>query len=44
MRADLVEGAQFPDLELPDQTTRLRRLSEIASAQPLVLAFSRGWW
>jgi peroxiredoxin len=37
-------GATFPDLELPDHTGRLRRLSELAGGDPLVLLTSRGWW
>lgn len=44
MRADLVVGAGFPDIELPDHTKASRRLAEIASGQPLVLVLSRGWW
>jgi peroxiredoxin len=44
VRPDLVAGSAFPDLELPDETGTPRRLSEIAAGQPLVLAFSRGWW
>lgn len=34
----------FPDLELPDHTGRMRRLSEVAGGDPLVLLTSRGWW
>lgn len=37
-------GTHFPDLELPDHTGRLRRLSELAGGDPLVLVTSRGWW
>jgi peroxiredoxin len=37
-------GAAFPDLDLPDHTGRLRRLSEVADGDPLALVFSRGWW
>jgi peroxiredoxin len=44
MRDDLVPGNPFPDLRLPDTTGRPLALSEIAAAQPLVLAFVRGWW
>ena len=44
MRHDLVRGAPFPDLVLRDHTERERSLSEIASRQPLVLCFVRGWW
>jgi len=42
--ASLVPGAMFPDLELPDHTGRVRRLSEVAGGDPLVLLTSRGWW
>ena len=35
---------RFPDLELPDHTGRLRRLSELAGGDPLALVTSRGWW
>jgi peroxiredoxin len=34
----------FPDLDLPDHTSRPRRLSEIAGGDPLILVTSRGWW
>src|SRR5262249_11958163 len=44
VRADLVPGAVFPDLTLPDHTGTDRSLSEIAGEQPLVLGFFRGWW
>jgi peroxiredoxin len=44
MRADLVVGSQFPDIELLDQSGVSTRISTIASNQPLILAFSRGWW
>jgi peroxiredoxin len=44
MRSDLEPGATFPDLHLPDHTETERSLSELAEAQPLVLAFVRGWW
>jgi peroxiredoxin len=44
MRDDLVPGNRFPDLRLPDTTGRELALGEIGSAQPLVLAFVRGWW
>jgi peroxiredoxin len=44
VRADLAVGEPFPDLELPDEQGTLRRLSEIASTQPLIVVFSRGWW
>jgi peroxiredoxin len=38
------QGDVFPDLELPDHTGRLRRLSEVAGGDPTVLLTSRGWW
>jgi peroxiredoxin len=44
MRADLVPGATFPDLELPDHAGNVRRLSELGGSDPLVLTFYRGWW
>ena len=44
MHPDLVPGGQFPDLELPDHNSVLRRLSELAEGDPLVLNFFRGWW
>lgn len=40
----LEPGQHFPDLELLDHTGRLRRLSEIANGDPVVLITSRGWW
>ncbi len=44
MTIDLRPGQPFPDLDLPDHTGRARLLSEVAAGDPLVLAFSRGWW
>jgi peroxiredoxin len=44
MRADLTISGMFPDLRLPETTGKELALSEIAPAQPLVLAFVRGWW
>lgn len=44
MRDDLVPGNEFPDLRLPEHTGRELSLSAIASGQPLVLLFVRGWW
>jgi peroxiredoxin len=44
MREDLVVGKEFPDISLPEHTGRKLSLSQIASRQPLVLAFVRGWW
>ena len=42
MRADIVPGAGFPDYELPDHTTKRRKLSELQGEDPLVLVLSRG--
>jgi peroxiredoxin len=44
MRDDLRPGNQFPDVRLPETTGKELSLSEVAKAQPLVLAFVRGWW
>ena len=44
MRDDLAPGAIFPHLELPDHAGNVRRLSELAGGDPLVLGFYRGWW
>jgi peroxiredoxin len=44
MRAHLAVGNPFPDLTLPETTGRGLSLSKIASGQPLVLLFVRGWW
>ncbi len=42
MRSDIVPGAAFPDFELPDETGRGRRLSEIQGNDPLCVLLSRG--
>jgi peroxiredoxin len=42
MRADIIPGAVFPDYELPDHTTKRRKLSELQGQDPLVLVLSRG--
>jgi peroxiredoxin len=42
MRSDIVPGAVFPDYELPDQTTRRRKLSELQGQHPMVLVLGRG--
>jgi peroxiredoxin len=44
MREDLAPGKPFPNLRLQDTTGEEIALSDIANAQPLVLAFVRGWW
>lgn len=42
MRADIVPGAVLPDYELPDHTTKRRKLSELQGQDPMVLVLSRG--
>ena len=44
MRADLIPGGRFPDLELPDHTGQKVTLSALARNMPLVVTFYRGWW
>jgi peroxiredoxin len=41
---DLTPGRRFPDLELPDHSGGVRRLSEIVAGDPVFLNFFRGWW
>src|SRR5260370_566712 len=42
MRSDIVQGAVFPDYELPDHTAKRRKLSELQGQHPMVLVLSRG--
>jgi peroxiredoxin len=42
MRVDLVPGAVFPDYELPDHTTKRKKLSELQGEDPMILVLSRG--
>jgi len=42
MRPDLVPGAVFPDYELPDQTSKHRKLSELQEEDPMIVVLSRG--
>jgi len=42
MRSDIVPGAVFPDYELPDHTTKRRKLSELQGSDPMILVLSRG--
>ena len=42
MRSDIVPGAIFPDYELPDHTTKRRKLSELQGPDPMILVLSRG--
>jgi hypothetical protein len=44
MHEHLGTGGPFPDLELPDHTGSLRRLSELTAGDPLFLNFYRGFW
>jgi peroxiredoxin len=44
MRADLQNGAQFPNIELPDHSGELRKLSNLLRGFPGVLIFSRGYF
>jgi len=42
MRSDIVPGGAFPNYELPDQTSTLRRLSELQGDDPMILTLARG--
>src|ERR1700751_5125380 len=42
MRADIVQGARFPDYELSDYTGKHRKLSELQGQDPMVVVLSRG--
>jgi peroxiredoxin len=42
MRADIIPGGIFPDYELPDQTGKRRKLSELQGTDPMVVMLSRG--
>ena len=42
MRSDILPGATFPDYELPDQTTKRRKLSELQGPDPMIVVLSRG--
>ena len=42
MRKDIVPGATFPDYELPDQSGKHRRLSELQHSDPMIIVLSRG--
>jgi peroxiredoxin len=42
VRNDIVPGGTFPDYELPDQTGKRRRLSEIQGHDPMIVVLSRG--
>ncbi|MFZ1928386.1 MAG: hypothetical protein WAU50_04570 [Candidatus Sulfotelmatobacter sp.] len=42
MRSDIVPGGIFPNYELPDHEGKLRKLSELQGADPLILTLARG--
>lgn len=42
MRSDLKVGTLFPDFELPDQSKKSRRLSDMLGGFPGVITFIRG--
>src|SRR5712671_7497052 len=42
MRSDIMPGSVFPDYELPDHTSTLRKLSELQGDDPLILTLARG--
>ena len=42
MRSDIVPGNTFPDYQLPDHTSSLRKLSELQGDDPLILTLARG--
>ncbi len=43
-RAWLTSGGQLPDLELPDSTGGMRRLTELVGGDPTLVHFYRGWF
>jgi len=42
VRSDIIPGNVFPDYELPDHTSTVRRLSELQGRDPLILTLARG--
>lgn len=44
MRADLNVGRKFPNIELPDQTGTMQKLSQLMRGFPTALVFSRGYF
>ena len=42
MRSDMVPGSIFPNYELPDHTTKRRKLADLQEQNPMVLVLSRG--
>ncbi len=43
-RAWLTPGGQLPDLELPDSTGGVRRLTDLVGGDPTLVHFYRGWF
>lgn len=44
MTPDLSRGERFPDIELPDHSGNIRRLSELVGGDPAFVNFFRGFW
>ncbi len=45
LREDIVVGAKFPDIALPDHTGNIVHLSEINRLKdPVAVIFYRGWY
>lgn len=44
VREDLQVGQRFPDLALADHDGNMRKLSDLAGGDPVLLCFFRGWW
>ena len=42
MRSDIVPGGIFPDYQLPDQTGKVCKLSQLQGDDPLILTLARG--
>ena len=42
MRADLIVGNKFPDIELPDPSGTVVKLSELTKGLPMVLTYNSG--
>ena len=42
MRSDISPGHTFPDYQLPDHTSTLRKLSDLQGEDPLILTLARG--
>ena len=44
MRENLRPGQMFPDIELPGEDGKLRKLSGLMGGFPTVVVFSRGYY